>query len=354
MKLLEVVYQLSDRLRLGGYSLSGSNKITQCPDESELLAYAEKRLSPKRRAVLEAHMADCDDCRESLVLFARISGEGIENVEALDMSTSGDLVHRQTEKIFSLIARDEAEQTASGIRQQRLKEERVKPERSGFFASYAQLAFAATLVIVAAVAIGYLMTDQRKALDEGKRAVAVAIGETRGINPRISGGFGDSPNPVTRGPVTHGDRKNGELQFDIAINNAINKLKFAEEESASAEARMALAGAYLSRDKPGDAKLALDILNSISNTPDASPELLNDTGVAWYQLGDFRKAIEAFSKAIEKKPYLQEAWFNRALANVGAGFNNAARKDFQEFISITNDEKWKQEAEERLNKLPLP
>jgi len=323
--------------------------MAQCPDESQLLAYAEKRLPSKRRAMLEAHMADCDDCRESLVLFARISGEGLDNVEALDMSTSSDLIYGQAEKVLALIARDEAEQVTSGIRRERLKEERVRPERLGFFVSYAQLAIAATLVIAAAVGIGYLMTDSRKALVEARQARARATTENRRIHPRIPGTDKYAPNPVTRGNHKNND-KNYEVQFDFAIKN----LKFAEDESAPAEARLELAVTYLVRDKPGDAKHALDILNSISNTSDATPELLTSLGIAWYQLEDFPKAIEAYSKALEKKPDDEDALFNRALANMGADFNNAARNDFQKFINITNDEKWKQEAKERLYKLPLP
>jgi tetratricopeptide (TPR) repeat protein len=338
MKLQEVACLLADKLKFGNYSASGSNKILQCPDESELLSYAEKRASAKRRARLEAHMADCDDCRETLVLFARISGEELENGDAVRMSMSDDLIRQQTDKVLALIARDEAGQLTA-----RPKPEPVEPERAGFFVSYAQLGFAATLVIIAAVAISYMLTDTRNARDEGMRAHALAIKDDRRITPRISGGFDYAPNPVTRG-----DRKNHELQFDIALN----KLKFAEDESADAESRLLLAGVYLSRDQPEDAEKALGILREISARADATPELLNDTGVALYQLKQFPEAITAFSEAIERKPDFQEAWFNRGLAYVRAWLPNAARKDFQQFIEMTSDEKWKQEARERLDKLP--
>ncbi|HYP27712.1 MAG TPA: tetratricopeptide repeat protein [Blastocatellia bacterium] len=338
MKLQEVASLLADKLKFGNYSAPGANKISQCPDEAELLSYAEKRVSPKRRARLEAHMADCGDCRETLVLFARISGEEVENGEAVTRSMSDDLIRRQTDKVLALIADDEAKQFTS-----RPEPEPAKPARSGFFVSYAQLGFAATLVIIAAVAIGYMVTDTRNAQDEGMQALASAIKNDRRINLRISGGFDYAPNPVTRG-----DRTNDELQFDIALN----KLEFAEDESAPAEARLALARIYLSRDKPGDAQRALSILREISARAGATPELLNDTGVALYQLEQFPEAITAFSEALEKKPDFQEALFNRGLANVRAWFYNAARRDLQQFIDVTSDERWKQEAMERLSKLP--
>ncbi|HVF91355.1 MAG TPA: tetratricopeptide repeat protein [Blastocatellia bacterium] len=286
---------------------------------------------------MEGHMAHCDDCRESLVLFARISGEEFDHVEASDLSGSDELIHRQTAKVLALIARDEANQLTAGARQAR-----VRPERSGFFASYAQLGFAATLIIVAAVTINYLTMGSRAEQAEGMQAHASAIRENRRINPRISGGFEYSPNPVTRG-----ERKNDELQFDIALN----KLKFAEEESAPAEARMILARVYLSRDNPGDADLAMKILQDVKNRTEATPELLNDIGVAFFQNEEMPDAIKAFSEALEKKPDYQEALFNRALAHAHAANYYAARKDFEQFIEISTSEKWKQEARERLSKL---
>lgn len=337
MKLQEVACHLADKIRLIGYSISGSNKTLECPPESELLSYAEKRLTPERRAKLEGHMGDCDDCRESLVLFARISGEETENVETIDPSRSDDLIRQQTDRVLAFIALDEENQLPV-----RARREPVKPERSGFSLSYAQLGFAATLVIVAAVAINYVTMSTEAALAEGRGARQLATKDDRRITPRLSDGFEYSPNSVIRG-----ERKNV-----VHLDRALNRLKFAEKDSAPVEARQELARVYLSRDEqPKDPARALEILEELSNRPDATPEVLNDLGVAYYQSNRFEDAITAFSKALVEKPDYQEALFNRGLANKDARNYYAARRDFQQFIELSSDENWKQEADEWLKKL---
>ena len=338
MNLQEVACLLADKLRLVGYSLSGSDKTIQCPDEADLLSYAEKRLSPARRANLEGHIGNCDDCRESLALFARISGEETESAEAVDPSISDELIRRQTDRVLAFIALDEENQLPPRPRREPVK--LAKPQRSGFSLSYAQLSFVATLVIVAAVGINYMATGSVEAQMEGTLTKALEL--DRRITPRISGRREHSPNSVTRGASN-----TEEELFDFAID----KLKFAEKESAPTKARQILARVYLSRDKPDDSDKALNILRELVTRPDVTPEIWNDLGVAFYQSRNMDEAIRAFSEAIVQKPGYQEALFNRGLANKDAKNYHAASRDFNQFLELSSDEKWNQEAQEWLDKL---
>jgi len=44
-----------------------------CPNEADVLAYSEEKLSKRNRARVERHFAQCDDCRQVLAFLGRES-----------------------------------------------------------------------------------------------------------------------------------------------------------------------------------------------------------------------------------------------------------------------------------------
>ncbi len=57
--------------------MNSPNAFESHPDEITVASYAEGRLPDVTRAALEAHLADCDECRRALVLL-----RGLEELEA--------------------------------------------------------------------------------------------------------------------------------------------------------------------------------------------------------------------------------------------------------------------------------
>jgi tetratricopeptide (TPR) repeat protein len=112
-----------------------------------------------------------------------------------------------------------------------------------------------------------------------------------------------------------------------------------------------LARIYLSRGKLEDSKRALEILSQMEARGVEPAESLNDTGVAYFQLRDNNTAIDYFSRSLARSPGYIEALFNRAVAEQGANRLADARKDWEQFLVQSKDEKWNAEAEKRLKTL---
>jgi len=60
-------------------------------------------------------------------------------------------------------------------------------------------------------------------------------------------------------------------------------------------------------------------------------------GTAWMKKAEMAKAIDDFTRAIERDPDLAWAYFNRGLAQVYLGNESEAKKDFDECLKLRPD-----------------
>jgi tetratricopeptide (TPR) repeat protein len=298
-----------------------------CPSEAEVLAYSENRLSRRSRARFERHFAQCDDCLELLAFLGRAT-----EAPAL---LAQQAVSEQTNRVLALIERDE-----------RNRSKAVDKERSaagGFYISYPKLAAIGLVACALAVAGVLLITREQAPADAAMEALRLAVKDARYTQARVSGGLEYSGYEVTRG----GDSRNDDLHF----RRAFSKLKSAEKETAPVNDKLVLARVYLARGTRVDAEHALAILNQLAARGVETPEALNDTGVAQFQLDNYDDAIAYFSRALAKSPTYGEALFNRALAEERAHRDGDARQDWQQFIDHSSDDHWKSEARIHLRAL---
>lgn len=309
---------LSETLR----SLTGRRHVT-CPDEAEVLGYLESRLSALNRARLERHFANCDDCRELLVVAGRRFAE-------TPAPLADETVREQTSKVLSLIYSDELNRT--------------KPKRRlrmfpGLDVSYLRFGAAAlTICAIAVIAVVFLSrgpVPQQAAMN----ALALAVKDGRNTEARISGGLAYSQYTANRGVQANDD--------DLQFSRAISELRSAEGETAPVNDKLVLARVYLARGTREDVKHALKILDQVATLGVESAEALNDTGVAHFELGD-EDAISYFTRALTKSPNYYEALFNKALAEERAGHKDQARQDWEQFINQSSDDNWKSEARKHL------
>ena len=322
---MNLLNTLSRLVGLRGYSQGQEPGGANCPHESEILKYIEGTAAPLRRARLEKHFTGCEDCREFLALSAYLSREQVGDMQPL----SDEAVNKQTARVLAFIERDDLNTSKA---KQGAQRETVR--RDGFFLPYPQLAAVAMVICAIAAGIAFwLIRDNRP--EAAMQSLKLAMKDERRSPARISGGLEYSPYSVTRG-----EEDSDELQF----SRALNQLKYAESESAPAEARLALARVYLARGSRDEAKKAIAILESLA----ARAEALNDLGVAEFQLGNYNEAITRFDAALEKSPNFTEALFNKALAEERAGRYSDAQRDWEQFISQSSDEKWKAEARRHL------
>jgi tetratricopeptide (TPR) repeat protein len=310
-----------------------------CPDEAEIFFYMERRTSSRRRAELENHFAACSDCRELMALFITVPDEKIEGDDTSLAPLSSDGVKKQTARVIAFIENDERK--LNRPRSKRTAYTEGARKREGIYIPYPVLAPVAIIICaIVAGAMFWLIRDQRP--EAAMDALRLAVKDERRTPARISGGLAYSPYPVTRG-----EEDSERLQFE----RALSKLRYAEDESAPAEARLALARVHLALGTPAEARHALTILEQLAARGNQSAEVFNDLGVAHFQTENYGEAIANFSKALEKLPGYTEALFNRALAYERSNQVGAAKQDWEQFIRLTTDEKWKAEAERSLDLL---
>jgi len=300
-----------------------------CPNEVDFLAYHENRLSTGNRAGIERHIADCHDCRQVLALLGRDSMPAA--------AVSDQVVSQQTGRILAYIETDE--------RNRSKPREKERVAARGPYVSLPRFATVGLVVVALAVAGVFLFTRQEAPADAAMASLKLALKNERLSETRISGGFDYSRYPgTTRGSDISND--------DFHLTRAENKLKpVAEQQSAAASDRLVLARVYLARGTRESAGQALMILNQLTKQGLETPEILNDIGVAYFQMDRYDDAMSFFSKALTKSASYNEALFNLALTEGLVRRDEDARRDWQKFIDQTTDEKWKTEARNRLNSL---
>lgn len=303
-----------------------SLRQTVCPDEADVLAFFESRLSVRNGARLERHFTGCDDCRELLVVLGR---ESAETREPLALEATRE----QTNRVLSLIHIDELN---------RSKPEYKRRTSRGFEVSYLRLAAAALIICTIAIVAVVLLSRGQKPADAAMQALVLAVKDGRNTEARVSGGLGYARYRETRGL----ESKDDDLQF----SRAISKLRFAEQETAPVNDKLALARVYLTRGTREDARHALTLLDQLATRGVETAEAFNDIGVAQFELEKYDEAIASFSKALAKSPSYSEALFNRALAEERA-HRNDARRDWQQFINQSQNDNWKSEALSHLKQL---
>jgi len=304
-----------------------------CPPESDILKYKENHLPTEARERLEQHVADCQDCRELLVLLARFPEEEIAQQPPL----SNAEIQQQIARVIQLIEEDERRKTRAFGGQ-------IRPVPQGGWAYRYQAQLGTALVMVCALVIGgvYLMTSREPATDAARHSLELAMKEERRSPARFSGGFEYSAHKATRG---------SEDSPELYLKIALNQLKSAEDDNAPVEMRQMLARAHLAFYSAEHARTAQTILEGVQARGVQTAEVLNDLGVAQFQLQSYDAAISSFSRALEIDPAYTEALFNRALAKENATRYPEALRDWEQFLHSTSDANWKSEAEHHIKGL---
>ena len=354
MSLLDSFKNLAGKIGSGRSYTHDPVTGSECPHETDVLAYSENRLTRRRREQLESHFAGCDGCRDFLALFVRNSDDATEpDIRPLSDSALKD----QTARVLTYIKEDDYNRRRAGVINRpagtigagQFFSSRQGGAGAGFFVSTRQLVTVGLILCAIGAATAYFVTRGESKNEIAMQAVAFAIKDKRLIEPRLSGGLPYSPYTVdTRGAVGVADKNpQAEAQFE----RAQAEMQFAENPSASAEDRLTLARVWLAQGEPDQVQRALDILKQLEAGGMRSPELLNDAGVAMLLLGRYAEAIDYFDQALAKSPGAHEAMFNKAMAEQQSGNIARAREDWKKFIETSSDEKWKDEARRYLEKV---
>jgi len=306
---------------------------TDCLDETEIIALSEGEFRGRKLARAEKHLVRCSDCRESMGLMIKASREAAsepaEQISDLE-------IRNQTARVLGYIDRDRANRSSA----------RAAGSAQRTWLSLPQLAAVALVVCAAAAVSVFFLTKDETPEAAGMKALALAVESGRRTPAMVSGLSAHSKYSTTRGVPD-----SSPPQFE----SAFNKLKFAEQETAPVDSRIAFARVCLSDEHLTDRiREAKSILEQLLAAGFNRPELLNDLGVAEFELDNSDQAINYFTRALVRSPKYPPALFNRGLAREKMGLKTEAANDFQQFITVAPDEGWKGEASSYLNRLNVP
>jgi Putative zinc-finger len=289
------------------------SSVDACPDLETLAGYLDGRLTERDRAEIAAHVAQCETCYFVFTEAARMRASDVARAATLDNTT-----------------------TAPG---------------SGWWwtapkvvwSSAAALALAASLIVAVAVDFVPWRSDEASAL----RALVVAVGTDRLIEPRLTGGFAYGP---VRGAVRGADSES--ISPDVRIATAEVEKRLAGKRSAEALNRVGVSYLIV-----GNLPRAISALEDASDSG-ASAGILSDLSAAYLvraardgQPQDAAKALAAAERAIGLDPVLPEARFNRAAALEKLALRDAAIAAWQDYLRVDGSSGWADEARRHLKQL---
>jgi CHAT domain-containing protein len=182
--------------------------------------------------------------------------------------------------------------------------------------------------------------------------LARALGTTRFIEPRLTGGFQHGRYVVLRSA----DKPSGLDAYPPAVIAAVARVREKTEGDSSPQALGAQAVTFL---VSGDVAKAVKALESATAQDPKNPRLLSDLAAAYLvrasrldEPSDIPKALEAAEKAIEIQGAPTEAWFNRALALEELHLVDSAKKAWEDFLERDSTSAWADEARKRIEELP--
>ncbi len=143
-----------------------------CPNEADILAYSENRLSTGDRARVERHFANCNDCRQALAFIGR-------EPEA-PVALTPEAVSEQTVNVLAYIQRDE---------RNRVTHPPKARTATGFYVSYPRLAAIGLLICAIAATGVYMITMDQSPADAAMSALRLSVKEVRYTEARNTGGL---------------------------------------------------------------------------------------------------------------------------------------------------------------------
>ena len=292
-----------------------------CPDPEQLAAYIDGGLPPDERTLLEEHLADCPDCRDIL-------GGSVESLDEIR-----EELERQKEQALVEGPSRPAPVPKSPVVLRPTRPKWIIPAAVGLIAAAA---------IVLAVR---LPRPSPYYVPEMAELVRVET-PTRATEARLSGFSYGLPPIVTRGAGDPGSNL-------LAATAQKVRADIADRSGSGADAARGVTFLLT-----GDVDHAIESLERAATSGAATPEMLNDLAAASLQRGrpeDLSRALTATERALQLRPSLRAAAFNRALALERLQRTPEAEQAWRDYAAADPQDPWAREATDRLNRLtPRP
>ena len=270
-----------------------------CLDAELIASYVDGRTTVAERALVEAHLATCEDC-----YF-----------------------------VFSETVREQAQ----------------KGDIPGTFewrrwAPRVAAGFAAAAVLILAVTFGTVYYSRPTDLPIALNTLDAATGPYRPFEPRVTA------LPTYRQLVPTMRSVTQAVETSPALREAAAIVEKAAASGTSAQERRALAAMYFAQ---GQATRAIEVLTPLASSAN-DPALLNDIAAAYLSRGaegDAKYALDLLERAVSVAPTRTEAWFNLGLAAEKTGQRSRAEEAWKKYLELDPSSQWAEEARRHLEAL---
>ncbi|HET7219506.1 MAG TPA: zf-HC2 domain-containing protein [Vicinamibacterales bacterium] len=277
--------------------LERDDRAGACLDAELLASYVDGLTTPAERAVVEAHLAQCEDCHFAF----------------------SETVHA-------------GRQAAA-----------AKEKRRWILVGAAAVATAAALVVALVLPMGS-RSSAPTTLTIALNGLDAAAGPYRRVEPRVTLlPTHRDLQPVLRSPVS-------SEKTPPALREAAALVEKTAGRRTTVEERHALGAMYLAE---GQAAQAAEILSPLAPSA-ADAGLLTDIAAAWLargDAGDAKGALDLLTRAVALDPARAEAWFNLALAAEALGDISRARDAWTRYLSLDPSSQWAAEARRHLERV---
>ena len=295
-------------------------QLGECPDLSLIAAYVDARLSESERETLHRHLAACDGCTELVAEIVAANDAAL--VPASTPPASSD---RPAAPSPVLIFRRHRVVVATTL-----------------------LAAAAALALVVRVMLpqgaGEISSRNARRADPDVGSLTVALGGTRPIEGRLTGGF-------VYGEVRTPDRSVAAPD-NLALVAAAGEIQKRADANPSAANLHAWGVAQL---LVGRYDASVETLESVLLQQRQDPRVAADLGAAHLARAgaldapeDLPRALEAIEQALTLDPNLAEAWFTKAIVLERLQIRQHAREAWTTYLQLDPDSGWSAEARRRL------
>ena len=295
----------------------GPPQEVACPSSEALAAYFDWGVGAEERAQIEAHLADCDECR---LLFAHV----LESHDGPDETQVGPA---------RLLALPQPPRS------------RWKVRTLGAF-----VAAAAALLVVVQVRPQWWPGGQPGSVDARLADLADAVGQERTVEARLTGAF-------RYGPLRASVRSGGSLAplDNWKLFAAAGRIREDVQQDPTSDNLHALGLAHLLIGNYDDAVQAFE--DAITENA-GNAQYQSDLSAAYLarakqldRQDDLPRALEAAERAAKADARLLEAKFNRALALQSLYLGEGARRAWEEYLALDSQSPWADEARRHLAEL---
>ena len=298
-----------------------------CPDPEVLAAWVDQGLEAADRARIDTHLVGCDDCR--LVVARVIEFQHAMAEEAGDPAGAAGAPAEP--------ARDSVPRTAA-----------VLPftPRTNRWRVAALVTAAAAVLLLAVQVLPVWGPGGGAGADSRLADLADAVGQTRTVEARLTGGFRYGP---LRAPLRSGG--SAVPMDNWTLYAAAGKIREEALQDPTAQNLHALGLAHLVLGNYDDAVQALE--DAIAEAP-KNGRFQSDLAAAYLARAkhldrpdDLPKALAAAERALGSEDRL-EARFNRALALQSLYLEDQARQAWDEYLTRDNTSDWAEDARRHL------